>query len=329
MRAWGKAAHARLSTWALRRQGMDEPPFVLASRRLYILPTRRGAAFAVVLLGMLFGGLNYANSLVLLLTFALVALCAVAMLQCHRRLRGLSIDRLHVPRVAAGRPVRVEVAVTPARDQEIDDLRLRFVPIAGTPGPWSTSTAGEGTATAVLTVHASPAPRGPWQVPRLRIESRAPFGLFKCWAWVHATTEALVWPAPRGNLPLPRRAGDARGSGALEPGRDEWVGLRPFRDGDSPRLVAWKAYARGGPLLVREFREARGAELRLDYATVPQDGVEARLSQLARWIDVASAEGVAWSLHLPGRELPAGHGAGARHRGLDALARHGFGGTPR
>ena len=329
MSTWGKAADARLSTWAFRRQGIDETPFALASRRLYILPTRRGAVFGCVLLGMLFGGLNYANNLVLLLTFSLTSLAGVAMFQCHRQLRGLTIRRMQVPRVHAGEPVRVAVALTAPPGHDLVDLRLRLVPRDRTPGPWAGSAPGDAPSTVgVLTVSDAPAPRGPWQSPRLRIESRAPFGLFKTWAWVHTRSGGLVWPTARGNLPLPHRAGGTRGSGALEAGRDEWVGLRPFRDGDSPRLVAWKAYARGAPLMVREFREPRAAELRLDYAALSQLEVEARLSQLARWIDLATDAGLAWSLHLPGLDLPTAHGVAARQLGLDALARHGFGREP-
>lgn len=325
-RSWGKAANARLSTWALRRQGIDAPPFALASRRLYIVPTRRGAVFALVLLGMLFGGLNYANSLVLMLTFSLAAFAGVAMIQCHRRLRGLVVQRIHVPRATSGEPIPVELAVTAAAGQDLDGLRVRFVPIEGAPATWAVFESPETAPTAgVVLVPAPAARRGPWHPPRVRVESRVPFGLFKTWTWLHLKGGGLVWPASRGSLPLPRPAGGARGNGALEAGRDEWVGLRPFRDGDSSRLVAWKAYARGAPLLVREFREPRGADLHFDFATVQVADLEARLSQLARWIDLATVEGLSWSLDLPGAKLPLAKGAAARRAGLDALARHGFG----
>ncbi|MGH8179972.1 MAG: DUF58 domain-containing protein, partial [Steroidobacteraceae bacterium] len=78
----------RAADWARRRQGPDRLPLRLARRRLYILPTRAGIAFAALLLTMLGAGLNYANSLALLLTFLLAGFALVAMHECHRNLLG-------------------------------------------------------------------------------------------------------------------------------------------------------------------------------------------------------------------------------------------------
>ena len=103
-------------------------------------------------------------------------------------------------------------------------------------------------------------------------------------------------------------------------GVDEWAGVRPFRDGDSPRQVDWKAYAREAPLLVKEYRAA-GTELReLDFAAVPLSGIEARLSQLTRWVLDAEARGESYALVLPGARLPMDRGPEHRHRCLAALA---------
>ena len=60
---------ARLARWVRRRQGGDALPVRVHRRRLYILPTRAGAGFALLLFGMLLAGLNYANSLALFITF--------------------------------------------------------------------------------------------------------------------------------------------------------------------------------------------------------------------------------------------------------------------
>ncbi len=62
---------------------------------------------------------------------------------------------------------------------------------------------------------------------------------------------------------MPADFGNKSGERSLtHAGADEWLGLRPFRDGDSPRQVDWKAYARDAPLLVKEY-SAAGAEMRI------------------------------------------------------------------
>jgi len=314
-----------LAAHVLRRYGEDALPLRLVSRRIYILPTRAGGVYALALLGMLFGGLNYGNSLALLLTFLLGAMGAVAMLQCHRRLLGFTVTSVVMPGVHAGDPVPLVIAArVPLDGRDARDVRVQVETAAGIAGPWTHFVPEGARDRAVARVAAPPAPRGPWRFPRIRLEQRAPFGLFRAWAWLHVRGGALVWPQPTGALPLPTSAGDRRGDAAVTAGHDEWAGLRPFRDGDSPRQVAWKAYARGAPLLVREYHDPRGRERRLDYAQLAGLDPEARLAQLARWVLDAEHAGESWSLRLPALELPQGAGAGHRRACLDALARHGF-----
>ena len=58
-------------------------------------------------------------------------------------------------------------------------------------------------------------------------------------------------------------------------------GLREFRDGDSPRQVAWAAYARGRGLLVKTYQSPAAHHRTFDLAAVPGADVEQRLEQLA------------------------------------------------
>ena len=51
-------------------------------------------AYGALLLLMLIAGLNYANSLALLVTFLLAGLALVAMHACHRNLLGLTVAEL-------------------------------------------------------------------------------------------------------------------------------------------------------------------------------------------------------------------------------------------
>ncbi len=92
----------RAAEWARRRQGPDDLPVTLSRRRLYILPTRAGMAFAALVLTMLLAGLNYANSLALLLGFLLVGFALVAMNECHRNLLGVSLVQAEAPPLFAG-----------------------------------------------------------------------------------------------------------------------------------------------------------------------------------------------------------------------------------
>src|SRR3954466_9394728 len=99
---WSLGIQRRAAAWARRRQGDDELPVTLNTRRIYILPTRAGLAFAALLLVMLVAGLNYANSIALLFTFLLGGFALIAMHLCHRHLAGTMVRGIATADAFAG-----------------------------------------------------------------------------------------------------------------------------------------------------------------------------------------------------------------------------------
>jgi uncharacterized protein (DUF58 family) len=308
----------RLAAWVRRRQGPDVAPFTLHRRRIYILPTRAGIGFGLLLFFMLIAGLNYANSMTLFLTFLFAGFAVVSMHQCHRNLLGLSLVGAEALPVFAGQAGTVQVAIA----SNATFMRHRIEAVIGATGAAFADIPAGAQRTLGLTV--APAKRGLVRLDRIQIASRHPYGLFRAWTWVHLPLEMIVYPRPQGALPMPSIAGPESGERSIRmTGTDEWLGLRPFRDGDSPRQVAWKAYARGAPLLVKEY-SAIGSELRVfDFHVLTDLHTETRLEQLARWVVDAEARGERYAVILPGERVEADHGREHRHRCLTALALHG------
>jgi uncharacterized protein (DUF58 family) len=104
----------------------------------------------------------------------------------------------------------------------------------------------------------------------------------------------------------------------------ELDGVRAWRRGDTLRQVVWKKVARSGEMVSRQTAGSGRQQLCLDWAAAAPPGrgndVEARLSRLAAWVLLAEREGLNYSLRLPGRELPTGHGDAQRRAALDMLA---------
>jgi uncharacterized protein (DUF58 family) len=317
--AWRGYLDARFRAWVRRRQGEDHLPLTLERRRIYILPTRAGAAFAALLFLMLLAGLNYSNSLALLLTFLLSGFALVGMQQCHRNLLGAALLAARVPPHFAASPGSVQLTLANA-------AAAARLALEGTAGAATAVTDLAAGAEQQLDVPLAPRRRGLWRLERIKLATAHPFGLFRAWTWVHTPLPLLVYPQPLGSLPMPPAPGRKPGRHSEgSSGADEWLGLRPFREGDSPRQVDWKAYAREAPLLVKEYAPP-GAQLRLfDYARLTAPDPEARLSQLARWVVDAEARGERYALALPGVRIPPDHGPEQRHRCLAALAVFGDG----
>lgn len=309
----------RFAAWIRRRQGLDTLPLTLQRRRIYILPTQAGLGFAVLLLFMLIAGLNYANSLALLLTFLLIGFGLITMHLCHRNLLGTGLHAAVAAPTFAHRDGVLQLTFANAAREP----RYRIEASIEQEATGSADLPGDGKRNVDLPVAARA--RGVVRIDRLKLTSTHPFGLFRAWSWVHTPLQMIVYPRPLGSLPMP--AEDAHKSGRLaqgSPGADEWRGLRPFRDGDSPRQVDWKAYAREAPLLVKEYSSS-GSELRLfRFAQLGNLPVEQRLEQLARWVVDAEAQGERYGIEMPATRIAPDRGPEHRHRCLTALALHGL-----
>ena len=309
-----RAAGERAIAWSRRRHGPDTGTVTIARGRVYILPTRLGLGYAGMLFAMLLGGLNYGNNLALALTFLLASAGWVAMHACHRNLAGLRITPAGSRAPYAGEPAEFAFALAAPFARE--DLVLR---IADYSAPALSVPAAE-SANAhvrVATLH-----RGHVRLTRLRVESSFPLGLFNAWTWTHPELDCLVYPrpAPRDREPPPPAIEAGAAHDGRAPGEEDFAGLRAFRPGDAPRRIAWKAWARGGDLLVKEFLGAARSPVMLDLADAPGGDLEARLSRLARWLIDAEECGDRYGVRCEDEQIAPGAGLAHRNRCLALLA---------
>ena len=293
----------------------------LGHRRVYIMPTRLGVLFGCTLAILLVGSINYAMSLGFALTFLLGGLGVAGMVHTARNLAQLSVGAGRVEPVFAGElaPLRLVLASRAPFD------RPQILVRHAASGAQQVAELGARETTEVAL--AVPAPKRGWlPYGRMMLETRFPLGLFRAWSYVEPDARCLVYPRPvRGPLPPHSpdpRAGTAR---ALAPGNDDYSGLRAYQPSDSPRHVAWKAAARSGDMLTKQFSGDAAAELVLDWSHLPPAaGIEERLSRLAGWVIAAERDGLRYGLRLPGLEIAADRGAPHRAACLQALALHGL-----
>jgi uncharacterized protein (DUF58 family) len=312
----------RMGAWARRRQGDDRLPIVISTRRVYILPTRAGLAFAGLVLVMLLAGLNYSNSMAMMITFLLAGFGMIAMHLTHRNLAGVALRTLAGVDAFVGEHGRLLVTL----DNSGDTARLGLeCEVAGEARAAVDVPAG-GSARADLAL--SLTRRGRLEVDRITLSTKFPFGLFRAWTYVHIKARLLAWPVPRGRREMPAEGSSGGNAPAVHRvGDEEWAGLREFRSGDSPRQVAWGAYARGRGLLVKTYQSPAAHHRLFDLASVPGADLEQRLEQLSAWIVAAHARGERYGLRLPEQMLPPDSGNEHRARCLNGLALFGSGET--
>lgn len=300
-------------------RGPHDGDRTLDRRSVYILPTRSGLVFGGVLLVMLVTSINYQLALGFALTFLLAGAGLVSMIHTWRNLLGLTLKPGRAEPVHAGEFAEFSLMAQASSGPDRQALELR---VAGSAQPSRLDVpAGS---EQMLSVALSTERRGWTDVPRMRLESTWPLGLWRAWAWWQPRVRVLVLPRlETPATPLP--AADAEGADPIGRirGEDDMAAIRPWRFGDSPRRLAWKAMARSGgdALLIREFEGGSGGQLVLDWSLLPATlGTEAKVSRLARWVVDAEAAGLRYGLRLPASEVMPDNGPAHRAECLRLLA---------
>ncbi|MGC8806912.1 MAG: DUF58 domain-containing protein [Thiomonas sp.] len=336
----GSAWSRRFDAWAAARHPAGASTR-LTHRNVYILPTRIGWFFGVLLLVLLVLSINYQLNLGYLLTFLLAGSGMMAMHVTHNNLRGLRLmarppeGLVHQGQSArlglllqGGTRARWGLALRPdgavLLPSSPDAKRGKRAKAAVVSHPWLyTDCPREGDTP--ITLSWTPAQRGllPW--PLLTVESNYPLGVWTAWSRWRPQGELLVLPAVEHPAPPLPPARPTPGSGLLlARGGSETDGVRPYRHGDSPRHVLWKKFARSDELVSRDTAQPQAqAELWLDFAALPAAlDTEARLSRLCAWVLAADRAGLPYGLMLGSQRIAPATGAAHRQRCLRLLALH-------
>lgn len=305
-----------------------------ARLRRWLRPPRRlsferdGRAFTLFTLVIGLAAVNTGNNLLyLLLGWALAAIVVSGVLSEHN-LRRLALERLPAPELFAGRPARVTVRVAnrkrvlPAFSLEITELGVPSASPAriGLVLP-------RGTAAAEWTFQ--PLRRGRLRLSGFRLATRFPFGFFTKSRDIELPAELIVFPAIR---PLrrgvpPDRGGESGAARSAVAAEGDFAGLHEYRPGEDIRHVHWRASARHGHLLVREYERPRERTVVLRVDNAVADATPARLEALESAISDAASRavdflrrGYAVGLEARGVALPPAAGPVQRRRVLTALA---------
>ncbi|WP_243642319.1 DUF58 domain-containing protein [Marinobacterium mangrovicola] len=288
----------------------------LTQNRIYILPTGAGAGFCVVLVLLLLLGINYENNLAYALTFLLVSIFVISIIHTYGNLAGLQVSAL------AGRPCfrgdkagfTLQLTAAPKRDYE--QLCLCW--------DGGVSQMLDLTEERMTQVElACDAPERGWLDPGpLLVETRFPLGLFRAWTWIDTGLKTLVYPRPVSCASPPPAGGDggAEVSGVKSRGPEDFQGLARYEKGGSLHQVAWKVYARGQGLHLKQYAGTASEEIWLDWVTWHNGSVEEKLSGICFWALEFHQREQPYGLRLPGLILAPGSGESHRQRVLKALA---------
>lgn len=313
-----QAIGRRFRRWIDRRAPL-ETRCRLSHRRLYILPSKAGYGFIVLVAALWLLATNFENNLIFMLCFLLAALFVVGLHFTHGTLSGLEIKPVHAESVFKGNAAAIELCFSQAKARIREQVALRFD--GGEPLMMQLENAGD----TFVTLLAPTRKRGYLEPGLLTIESVYPVGLFRVWSHIRFRFDAVVYPAPIADRERPgagRGSGEGHYSGTT--GSEDYAGLKTFEAGESLRHVAWKQFAREQGLWTKQYGDPINRREWVDWDDYAGLDTEQRLSRMAWQLGECEAEGKLYGLRLPGIELQPDQGPTHRQAALRCLALYGI-----
>jgi len=305
---------ARFQTWLDRRM----PPsstITLNQKKIFILPTREGLYFIVVVLFMLLAGINYQNSLIFGIAFLLLSLFMVGMLHTYRNLSGLRIVAGSSRSAFAGEDAEFQVILQRRGERQYEALQLG----------WNKDLLEEVDLVEKeevrVKLYVPSTTRGILNPGRLLIQTVFPLGLFRSWTWQDLDVSTIIYPRPiqAGNLPPSETLGE-EGELVEREGADDFYGMRDYNPGDPLKHIAWKSFARTETLMVKQFASHVDRRVWIEWDYLSGLDLEARLSRLCYWVIKYARRQEEYGLKLPGIEIAPGRGDRHRDEMLKNLA---------
>ncbi|HAT31748.1 MAG TPA: hypothetical protein DCW29_13115 [Janthinobacterium sp.] len=315
---------AAAERWLFQLRERETGEVILNMRRVFIVPTRAGLGYALLLLILFIGAINYSLGLGFALTFFMAACGLVDMYMTARNLALLHLAPGRAPAVFAGQEAVFELFLINRGALDRFAVHIDFIE-AGQPRHITDVGAGASAAVQLATASGT---RGWRAAPRVRLQTRFPLGLFKAWAYWQPDVKVLVYPRPEEQAPPLPLAG-AAGEGAGGAGEEHFAGIRAYRTGDSMRHLAWRQIARfdaaqGGQLLSKHFEGGAAGAPTLDFAALPRQlDLEVKLARMTRWVLDAERAALPYAFRLGATHLQAALGEAHQDACLRALALYG------
>jgi uncharacterized protein (DUF58 family) len=304
----------RLSRF-IQGEKLSKESVTLNHQRIFILPTRNGLGFVVLITILLLIAFVYNNNLIYILAFLLASVFFVTIIHSFKSLAGLSIKKGKSNAVFAGEAAPFNVHLENSGDNQHLSLQVNLS--GENPVQTHLTTSNN----AHVTLYALTNKRGWFQCGTITVSSNFPLGLFRAWSPINFDYRTLVYPKPAElETPFPDNSSISTGSGIPKKNREDFFGLTRYQPGHSLRQIHWKALAKGQGLHSKEYMSQQNSELWLDYQYTPGRDLEERLSQLCRWLIDAEKYGFHYGLKISGiKKKPA---SGMKHLQdcLEALA---------
>jgi uncharacterized protein (DUF58 family) len=283
-----------LSYWEqwIKKRNPKGNPQVLKAHQIYILPSTFGWMYALLLLTLFSGAINYQISSIFLMTFLLAIIGLISAWEAQANLNGLVIKLISVDDTEQGKPALLNLLIQASPKTrfalafQIDkntEIRLEKIPVEGVQ----------------FTLPLATSARGYFPVPRIAISSFFPFTIFQVWSYAYFDESYYVYPTPLALDFWPATVAKNNNQSIETTGTDEFYDLKPtVHPWAQPNRIAWKIAAKGMGWHLKTMTSSESDYWLFKLNELPKADIETKLQHLSYLLQSAEAKGYVYSMEL-------------------------------
>jgi uncharacterized protein (DUF58 family) len=292
--------------------------FNIGRRELYILPTRIGWYFALILIALFGIAVKFDNQAAFMMLFILVSLALIAMVYTHNNVIGLTLQSQPSNAVFLGTqsvfPIKVNNSSSKSR-QAVWVISGGHHQLASL----------EPNSLQSIELKLPTLQRGYLSCDPISLSSQYPLGIFFCWTKRFVSEErCLVYPQPLNLIDFPEQGshdGLKHTNNSVKAGAEDYSGMKSYQQGDRLRDIHWPSLAKTNKLVSIQYESHSNSSVNLSWFALPNTlNTEDKLSQLCYWLVDAEENGQQYQLEMPNNTIEYDSGMTHYHNCLRVLA---------
>lgn len=277
--------------WVKKRNRPGNPQ-ILNSQNIYILPSKFGWAYGLVIMILFMGAINYQINTVFLMTFLLITTGVLSAWEAHANLKKLTFKIISIEDAQQGTPAKITLFIHGNNNCRYGiefqiasqpKIRLEKIPPEGV----------------YFIIPIETKMRGCILLPPIIISSYFPFGVFRVWSYLYFKEHYYVYPQPidPGFMPVPCLDENIKEKYTV--GDEEVYDLKQVENPwAEPNLIAWKIAAKGQGWYLKRMSSNESDYWLFALSDLPSDDLELKLQNLSYWLQAAESSGHIYGLKL-------------------------------
>ena len=291
-------------------------------RQLYILPTKAGWVFAILVFTLFLASIKFSHQATFLLTFLLCGFGIISSFHTQKNINGITISLKDSPAIFANEKTDFICHLNNSTN-----IKRYSIWLLCKDQYYCVDLESNETIKQKIQLEAKQ--RGIFQIPAVNITSHFPLGILFGWSRkFQSDAKCMVYPAPKDLLPIPDttliQSEDGQEkvvtTNSLQQNGEQISSLKPYQIGDRLRDIHWPSLAKSNQLISKEYDNNTEYKCIFSWQQVSSLNTEDKLSQLTYWLLNAEKDRTNYQLSIPGFESLHDHGDQHLKQCLEKLA---------